>query len=164
MLSNEYRLVHFGYHGLSGRYHRPMPMFKRAAQFAPFAALTGYDDAVREEARLTDDFSEADDDRNDMLSAKLNIVERHIDELPEVQFTYFVPDNLKEGGSYVDVRGNVRRIDVYNRVIILTDSRTVPFGNLTEINGDIFKEYENEIQSIISLHAAYTTGIVMWSF
>ena len=143
MLSNEYSLVHFGYHGLSGRYHRPMPMIKRAAQFAPFAALTGYDDAVREEARLTDDFSLADDDRNEMLSAKLNIIEQHIDELPEVQFTYFIPDRLKEGGSFERVKGNVRRIDAYSRVVIFSDRRTVPFDYITEINGEIFRDYDN---------------------
>ena len=143
MLSNEYRLVHFGYHGLSGRYHRPMPMIKRAAQFAPFAALTGYDDAVREEARLTDDFTFADDDRNEMLSAKLNIIEQHIDELPEVQFTYFIPDRLKDGGSFERVSGNVRRIDEYSRMVILSDRRTVPFDYITEIKGEIFREYDN---------------------
>ena len=143
MLAEESRLVNFSYHGLSGRYHRPMPMIKRAAQFAPFAALTGYDDAVKEEARLTDDFVLADDDRNEMLSVKHNIIEQHIDEQPEVQFTYFVPDEYKVGGSFVTVKGNVRRIDDYSKVFILTDTRTVPFEYIIEISGDIFKEYDN---------------------
>ncbi len=143
MLVEESRLVNFSYHGLSGRYHRPMPMIKRAAQFAPFAALTGYDDAVKEEARLTDDFVLADDDRNEMLSVKHNIIEQHIDEQPEVQFTYFVPDEYKAGGSFVTVKGNVRRIDDYSKVFILTDTRTVPFEYIIEISGEIFKEYDN---------------------
>lgn len=141
----EKRIMRFGYHGLSGKYHRPMPMIKRAAQFAPFAALTGYDDAVREEARLTDDFSLADDDRNEILSVKHNIIEHHIDEQPEVQFTYFIPDERKAGGSFVTVKGNVRLIDDYSKVFILTDSQTVPFEYITEIRGEIFKEYENSM-------------------
>ena len=120
-----------------------MPKMKRAFQFAPFAALTGYDDSIREEARLTDDFLVADDDRNNMLSAKLNIIEHHIDEQPEVEFTYFVPDEYKSGGSFVKVRGSVRRVDEYIRTAILTDGQTVPFEYLTEISGEIFKEYEN---------------------
>ena len=114
--------------------HKPMAMTDRAAQFSPFAALTGYDDAVSETARLTDSRLELDEDRLSELNAKLNILRDNLSERPEVTVKYFVPDEKKSGGAYFTFSGRVRRIDEYDKRIIFTDG--------TEINLDCIYSIE----------------------
>ena len=98
-----------------------MSMLDRAAQFSPFAALTGYDDAIKETGRLTDEKIEMDEDRKAALDMKqANLIEM-IDEQPEISITYFLPDTKKSGGAYVTVTGNLKRFDEYERLLILTD-------------------------------------------
>ena len=119
-----------------------MAMENRAAQFSPFAALTGYDDATREEARLVDIKQELSEDMKDMLDAKLAIIEQHIKEVPSVAVTYFLPDTKKAGGRYVTVSGKVKKLDGVESVIHMTDGTKIPIGDVRMIEGDLFHVFE----------------------
>ena len=91
--------------------HPPMSLYARSAQFAPFAALTGYEDAVRETAREVGERIEIDDELKNILDGKIQILTEQIKKKPEVIFTYFIPDLTKDGGAYVSVTGIVKKID-----------------------------------------------------
>lgn len=119
-----------------------MAMENRTAQFSPFAALTGYDDATREEARLVDIKQELSEDMKDMLDAKLAVIEQHIKEQPEISVTYFQPDEKKTGGRYVSISGNVRKLDGVESVIVMTDDTKIPIGDVRMIEGDLFRAFE----------------------
>ena len=86
-----------------------MPIADRAAQFSPFAALTGYDSAIEETGRLTDSFIELDESRKAVLNEKLQSMLKNIKEQPEVAITYFQPDEKKNGGSYINISGVVKK-------------------------------------------------------
>ena len=120
--------------------HPPMSMINRAAQFSPFAALTGYDAAVQETARLTDEKIVLDEYAKSMLSEKLQMIAEHIDDLPEVTFTYFVPDKKKSGGAYVSVTGTVKEIDEFERIVVLDDRTRIPIHQIYEIESGVFTE------------------------
>lgn len=113
--------------------HQPMPIADRAAQFAPFAALTGYDEAVAETARLTDSRIELCEDRTADINAKLCMLRDRLCERPEAEVTYFVPDGRKSGGSYVTHTGNVKRIDEYERRLIFTDGADIPIDDIFSV-------------------------------
>lgn len=110
-----------------------MPMHDRAAQFSSFAALTGYDDAVEETARLTDEQYELSEDARNRLDEQLQMIADKINEKPEVEVTYFVPDELKEGGKYVSVKGLVRIIDEYARELIFVDGKRILLDSIFTI-------------------------------
>ena len=118
-----------------------MAMENRAAQFAPFAALTGYDDAAREEARLVDMKLELSEDMKDMLDAKLALLDRRIKEQPSAAITYFLPDTKKTGGRYVTVSGNVKKLDDVEH-LIMTEGTRIPIGDVRHIDGDLFRLFE----------------------
>ena len=120
--------------------HPPMSMLNRAAQFSPFAALTGYDAAVKETARLTDEKIALDEYAKSMLSDRLQMIAEHIDDLPEVTFTYFVPDKKKSGGAYVGVTGMVKEIDEFERIVVLGDGTKIPIHQIYEIESALFAE------------------------
>ena len=122
--------------------HPQMSLYARSAQFAPFAALTGYEDAVRETGRETGDRIEIDEELKNILDAKIQILNEQIKKKPEVVFTYFIPDLIKEGGRYVSVTGIVKKIDLYNQNIILEDKNEIPINEIIDISGEIFKIYE----------------------
>lgn len=111
----------------------PMSMHDRAAQFSPFAALVGYDDAVAETARLTDSRLELTEDEMSELNANLNRLLDSLDEQPQISVTYFVPDKYKTGGRYIVKTGTVRRIDEYARVLIFTDKSEIPIDDTVQI-------------------------------
>lgn len=113
-----------------------MSMHDRAAQFSPFAALTGHSDAIDETARRVDSKIELSEEEMEELGKKTDIILENPDS--EVEFVYFVPDKKKSGGSYVTVRGIVKNIDTIERRITLTDGTVIPFGDVLEINGDLF--------------------------
>ena len=116
-----------------------MSMLDRAAQFSPFAALTGYDDAIKETGRLTGEKIEMDEDRKAALDMKqANLIEM-IDEQPEISITYFLPDTKKSGGAYVTVTGNLKRFDEYERLLILTDGKKIPMDDIADIESDLFR-------------------------
>ena len=116
-----------------------MSMLDRAAQFSPFAALTGYDDAIKETGRLTDEKIEMDEDRKAALDMKQAYLIEMIDEQPEISITYFLPDAKKSGGAYVTVTGNLKRFDEYERLLILTDGKKIPMDDIAEIESDLFR-------------------------
>ena len=114
--------------------NRPrMSMHDRAAQFAPFAALVGYDDAVAETARLTESRPELDEQEQRELNARLCALADHIQDQPEVRIRYFVPDVRKSGGAIVEVCGKIKRISQAERSIIMFDGTEISIPDLIEI-------------------------------
>lgn len=116
-----------------------MATIDRAAQFSPFAALSGYGDAIKETARLTNKRIELDEDRKNALSDRLQQIADRISEHPEITFTYFLPDAKKNGGEYVTVSGAVKRIDALQRVVMLFDCTGIPFDEIINIDGRMFE-------------------------
>ena len=110
-----------------------MPMMDRAAQFSPFAALTGYDAAIKETARLTDHKIELDDYEKEEINGKIQHIAEHLGEDFEVVITYFQPDGKKAGGAYVDALGVVKKIDEYERMIVFREVRKVSIDDILEI-------------------------------
>lgn len=117
--------------------HPQMPLQARAAQFGAFAALTGYDHAIKETARLTSARIELDEEAKDVLDKKLQIIRDQILAKPIITFTYFVPDFKKDGGKYVTVSGIVSKIDKYNQLIVLENNIKIPINEIIDISGDI---------------------------
>ena len=116
-------------HHVSSR-HPQMPMMNRAAQFSPFAALTGYDDAIRETARLTDEKIELDEYEKEELDRKIQWIGNHLDEHIPVSITYFQPDDKKAGGAYEEIVDTIRKINVYEHEILLTKGTKIPIMNI----------------------------------
>lgn len=110
-----------------------MSAIARAAQFSPFAALTGYDAAIDETARLTDEKLQPDEDRISGINEKLRYISDNIDEMPEISVEYFIPDEKKSGGAYVTVKGTVRIIDEYERSLVFSDGRRIAIDDIFEI-------------------------------
>ena len=119
-----------------------MPISDRAAQFAPFAALTGYEENIKEATRLTDTRIEMDEERKLILNDKLQIILNNIKEKPIIAFTYFVYDNKKSGGKYITITNQVKKINITDGYIILVDKIKIPIEEIIDINGDIFKNYQ----------------------
>lgn len=118
--------------------HSCMPRIARAAQFAPFAALSGYEAAVKETARLTQERVELDESRKSALNERLRLIlERH-DERPEVTITYFVPDERKDGGAYVSITGRIRNVDQYRHIVVMEDKTGIPIEQIYEVESDLF--------------------------
>ena len=127
-------------HHVSER-HPPLGRDSYAAQFSPFAALSGYEDVVSDAARATDEKTELDDDAKLRLSNKLRIVLDHLDENPVVTVTYFQPDKKKSGGRYVTFDGIIKKYDNYEKIIYMTNKKTIRLDDLYEIKGNIITEY-----------------------
>lgn len=117
--------------------HPQMSIEGRAAQFAPFAALTGYSDAVKETSRLTEKRIEIDEGLKLQLNNKLQKIIENINTNPKITFTYFIYDDKKEGGKYVNKTGCVKKIDIENEYIILTDRTKIPINEMININDEI---------------------------
>ena len=115
-----------------------MPMSDRAAQFAPFAALTGYDAAIKETGRLTDEKIEMDEEALNILNMKFQILVDSLDDEPEVTFTYFKPDERKAGGAYIEVTGTVKKVDDFERLIVMQNGTKMPMDDILNIVGEIF--------------------------
>lgn len=122
--------------------HPRMTMENRAAQFSPFAALTGYDEATREEARLTDEKKELSDDMIEMLDARLAVLEQHLKEHPSITVTYFHQDEKKSGGRYITVSGNLKKLDGVKHTLHMTDNTKIPIENIRRIECDLFRIFE----------------------
>lgn len=133
-------IINLPHHELTTR--QRMPLINRAASFAPFAALTGYDEAVKETARLTDARIELDDSTKIILSDKLQMAMEMADQEPTITVTYFVPDQKKAGGAYVDYTGIIKRIDEYERKVIFVDKTSIPIDDIYAIEGEIYKGME----------------------
>ena len=111
----------------------PMSMSDRAAQFSPFAALVGYDDAVAETARLVGDRIELTEDEMSELNTNLNRLLDSLDEQPQISVTYFVPDEKKSGGKYVVKQGVVRIYDSYAKVLVFTDGVRIAVTDMAQL-------------------------------
>lgn len=122
--------------------HPQMSIEARSAQFAPFSALTGYDDAIKETARLTDERIEIDDGLKIILNNKLQYVLENLKLKPEIIFTYFVYDDKKIGGKYVEKIGVVKKIDMVEQYVMLIDKTKIPILEIINITGEIFNSIE----------------------
>lgn len=122
--------------------HPPMSALDRAAQFSPFAALTGYGAAISETARLTDTRPELDEAKKEELDSRLQIIREHLVMEPEIAITYFVPDAKKEGGSYLRVTGAVKKMDDTGHKVIMADETSIPMDDIYEIEGSILEDHD----------------------
>jgi len=130
-------MIHLTHH-VSTR-HPHMAVSDRAAQFSPFAALTGHDAAIKETARLTDERVAIDEYMKDVLNNKLRIILDRIKEHPQIAITYFQQDEKKNGGSYVITAGTVKKINQYERIVVMTDDTEIPIDEISSIDGNIFE-------------------------
>ena len=120
--------------------HPRMPIADRAAQFSPFAALTGHGAAIEETARVTDRRIELDEDAKEQLDQTLQLLLERIDEQPEVTVTWFSPDKKKAGGQYHTATGKLKRIDSREGRLTLTDGNQIPLEDLLEIRSESFQD------------------------
>lgn len=117
---------------------RRMPMIDRAAQFSPFAALTGHGAAISETARLTADKAILDEYEINLINEKINVLMNLQELQPEAVIVYFKPDSRKSGGAYVTVEGRVRRVDTETGEIFMADGRVIPVNDVRDISGSLF--------------------------
>ena len=110
-----------------------MSMSDRAAQFAPFAALTGYDSAIKETGRLTGERIELDEEALTALNRKYQLLMDTLDDAPEVTIIYFQPDERKSGGQYVSATGTVKKVDTFGRRILLQDGTRIPLDSVYDL-------------------------------
>lgn len=134
-------IIHLPHH-VSQR-HPQMSLQNRAAQFSPFAALTGHHAAIQETERLTDSFIELDEDRKEQLDEQLQLIRENLEQQPGCEITCFRPDEKKNGGSYVTIHGRIKKIDEYGRRIIFTDGTAIPIEHLFSIQGELFQSMEH---------------------
>lgn len=117
-----------------------MSMVDRAAQFSPFAALTGYDAAIKETGRLTDEKVNLSEEEKEALDRKQQILMERLDDHPALTVTYFVPDAKKSGGAYVTKGGNLKKIDGFERWMMLTDGTKIPLDDVADIESELFRD------------------------
>lgn len=115
-------------------------MESRASQFAPFAALVGYDSEIKETARLTDKKAILDESQKEIISNKLSYLNEHLNNQNEVTVTCFIKDSKKSGGRYLQKIGIIKRIDLVNQNIKFTDNTIINMKDITNIKGDVFNE------------------------
>ena len=116
------------------RTHPRMSLHDRAAQFSPFAALTGHSAAIAETGRLTDSRITLDESEMARVDAELQHLQELLPSRPTVSITYFVPDERKAGGAYQMIHGTVKRIDAVSGVLFLTDQRTIPITDIFDVS------------------------------
>ena len=124
-------IIHLPHHQSQVRPH--MSNHDRAAQFSPFAALTGYDAAVKETARSTEEKIELDEYAKDVLDEKLQIMQENLNGR-QFTITYFQPDSRKSGGAYLSVTGRVKRVKTYERIIFMQDGTEIPMDDIVDIH------------------------------
>lgn len=119
--------------------HPRMPLSDRAAQFAPFAALSGHSAALAETARLTDQRMELDEDARAALDLKQQLLLERIKEWPEITVTWFQPDGKKEGGRYITATGRLKKLDEAAQALVLTDGTSIPLEDVLELQSACFR-------------------------
>ena len=120
--------------------HPKMSLYQRSAQFAPFAALTGYEGQVKETARLTDRRIELDEEMKLILDLKIQVIKEMLSDNPEVEITYFIPDDKKDGGRYETILDNINKIDIYKQQMIMQNGTIIDIKEIIDINSDVFKK------------------------
>lgn len=123
--------------------HPQPPLSERAARFAPFAAITGYEEMVLEEARVTEEKIELDESALTILNEKLNILQNCLSQSTEITVTYFVPDKKKNGGAYHTITGIVKRIDPYQKILILENDEKIQIEKIYDLKSDLFYTLDN---------------------
>ena len=122
---------------------RPQMSLKdRAAQFSPFAALTGYDAAIKETGRLTDEKIEPDEEALSNLNMKFQILFEKMDEQPDIAITYFKPDETKSGGAYLTTTDKIKKVDEYERIITTANGTKIPMDDVINLESVIFQFLE----------------------
>ena len=141
------------YEDIIGLPYRPVPdrprmsPHDRAAQFAPFAALTGYGAEIREAARLTDDRREMSEDDLTALNGRVRLLAEHLSERPPVSVVYFRRDPKKEGGAYLTLQGQVKELDAVSRTLVFTGGQKLPLDDLLQIESPLFARLAAERES-----------------
>ena len=117
--------------------HKRMSPYKRAAQFAPFAALTGYGEAITEASRYTEKNIDLSEDASDRMDRKLTFVQEEIEKgmEPEISIVCFRPDVKKDGGIFVEIKGRVKKIDTYEKALVFQDGQRIPIKNIVDMDG-----------------------------
>lgn len=134
-------IIDLPHHQSSTRPH--MSMHDRAAQFSPFAALTGYDAGIAEAGRLTDGRAELEEGEKEHINARLQMLSEYLASKSEIRITFFKPDSRKEGGEYLTETTTVKKIDEYNGCLVLMDGRQIPFDDIYGLEGELFRSLEN---------------------
>ena len=119
-----------------------MSNYDRAAQFSPFAALTGHADSIKETARLTDDYNEPSEQMKAIMNKKILFLMEQLENQPEITITFFKPDEKKEGGAYITITGVVKKIKTYERQIQMTTGDLIPIDMISGIDGEIFSKID----------------------
>ena len=115
-----------------------MTLEQRSAQFAPFAALTGYEGQVKETARLTNKKIEINEELKEILNKKIQLIQKKIKEQPQIEITYFIPDSKKDGGRYETILDNtIQKIDMYTNEIIMLDGTRIDIDDIIDIQGKL---------------------------
>lgn len=115
-----------------------MSLEQRSAQFASFAALSGFEGQVKEKARLTSKRVEIDEEIKAILDMKLKVIKDRIKSNPEVEITYFIPDDKKDGGKYVTIKNTIIKLDYYNRKILTAEGTRISLDEIINIQSEIF--------------------------
>ncbi len=121
--------------------HKHLDISSRTSQFAPFAALTGHSDNIREASRVTEMRRDIGIDMLDILNRKFNYINKNIDNKVEVEVTYFLPDAKKSGGSYTTKKGVIKKLDLGRRKVIFEDMDVIPLDDIYDVSSDIFNEF-----------------------
>ena len=119
-----------------------MSNYDRAAQFSPFAALTGHADSIKETARLTDEYSEPSEEMKTIMNEKILFLMEQLENQPEITITFFKPDEKKQGGAYITITGVVKKIKTCERQIQMTTGDLIPIDMIFGIDGKIFSRID----------------------
>jgi len=133
-------IINLQHHVSSNRVH--MSILDRAAQFSPFAALTGFEGAIKETARLTDRRIELDEGAKTILDEKLRIIQEQLSRQQEIEIVFYRPDEMKAGGSYISLMGTVKKIIGYE-VVLMQDGTRIPIKEIIDITGELFQTMED---------------------
>ncbi len=120
--------------------HRHMSLSERAAQFAPFAALTGFEETLDEVNRITETKKELSDDEKEIINQKLLMILDNLPERIDVEITYFEKDKNKSGGHYLTLKSSIKRIDEINHQLIMSNNKKISIDNILDIKSPLFKE------------------------
>jgi len=138
-MNNKYEdIINLPYNG--SKREKKMSLYERSAQFAPFSALTGYEEQVKETGRLTDEKIDIDEGLQSLLNSKLQLITDNLKSRPLITFTYFVKDTKKSGGQYITTIGNVKIVDNIENEVILTDGTKINMYDIIDITGELLNE------------------------
>ena len=129
-------------HHISAK-HPQMSSENRAAQFSAFAALSGFDAAITETARLTDKRIDLDEGHKEIINTKLKNISDHISQFPLASITYFSPDEKKDGGAYITLSENIKKVDTYEKVMVTVTGRAIPIEDIYDLEGDILRHLDS---------------------